>query len=192
MTEFTAFLATEPGVTHLDALSRTEESLARASSAKGGAWGVGQAQNSSRLSRAPAPAAMGGGMGGGGGFAANYGAAAPVVVTGTPSIRSNQAYIDAEGRVQQVGGVQNVGRQTFYRQGNAWVDQRAGAKTPTVKIQRLSEAHLQLARASAEARRYLALGDDVTFVMNGQAVVIGDTGKTQLTAAELKGLVGSG
>ncbi len=193
MTEFTAFLAVEPGVTHLHALGRAEESLTRARAQKSGAWGVGQAQNSSRLSRSAAPAAMGGGRGGAGGFTDAYGAMGPAAPMGAPGIAppasSNQAYIDAEGRVQQVAGVQNVGRQTFYRQGKAWVDQRAGKKMPTVKIQRLSEAHLQLARASAEARRYLALGDEVTFVMNGQAVVVGDEGKTKLTEAELKGLV---
>jgi hypothetical protein len=87
--------------------------------------------------------------------------------------------------------VQNVGRQTFYQRGNAWVDQRVNAKTRTVNIQRLSEAHFQLARASAEARRYLALGDNVTFFMNGQAIVVGEKGKTRLTSAELKAIVGT-
>jgi hypothetical protein len=88
-----------------------------------------------------------------------------------------------------VGGVQNVGRQTFYQQGDTWVDQRVDRKMRTVKIQRLTKAYFQLARASAEARRYLALGDNVTFMLNGQAVAVGEAGKAELTAAELKALV---
>jgi hypothetical protein len=128
-------------------------------------------------------------MGGGGGFADSYGAVSPVGLPGSAGpAGSNQAFIDAEGRVQRVGGVQNVGRQTFYRKGNAWVDQRVGAKMPTIRIQRLSEAHLQLARVSPEARRYLALGDDVTFVLNGQAIAVGDAGKTRFSDDELKEL----
>jgi Ca-activated chloride channel family protein len=189
MTEYTAFLAVEPGLTAADARARAESNLTNAREQETGAWSVGQAQNADRLRRATAPAAAGAGVQGAGGFKDKYGAAGPAGPPGPAG--SNQAFIDAEGRVQRVGGVQNVGRQTFYQQGDTWVDQRVGKKMRTVKIQRLSEAHFQLARASAEARRYLALGDNVTFVLNGQAIAVGGAGKTQLTAAELRALVGS-
>jgi Ca-activated chloride channel family protein len=193
MTEFTAFLVTEPGMPVAAARERALVSLDAARSATTGSWSVGQAQNAQRLKGAAAPAAAGGGYGGIGGFAQSYGAAGPA--GGAPHAPgragSNQAFIDAEGRVRAVAGVQNVGRQTFYQRGNAWVDQRVGPKTPTVRIQRFSEAHFQLARASAEARRYLAVGDNVTFVMNNQAIVVGDEGKTRLSSAELKAIIGS-
>jgi len=198
MTEFTAFLATEPEMSRDAATRRAVPLMERASRDQRGSWSIGQAQNAQRLGAAAAPKAAGAGYGGRGGFADRYGASAgppgpagPAGPAMTGLIGSNQAYIDAAGRVQVVGGVQNVGRQTFYQRGNAWVDQRVGAKTPTVNIQRLSDAHFQLARASAEARRYLALGDNVTFFMNGQAIVVGDQGKTRLTASELKAIVGT-
>jgi Ca-activated chloride channel family protein len=190
MTEYTAFLAVEPGLTAADARARAESSLTRASKEVSGAWSVGQAQNADRLRRAAAPSAVGAGAGGAGGFTATYGAAGQAGPPGPPGpAGSNQAFIDAEGRVQRVGGVQNVGRQTFYQQGDTWVDQRVDRKMRTVKIQRLTKAYFQLARASAEARRYLALGDNVTFMLNGQAVAVGEAGKAELTAAELKALV---
>jgi len=192
MTEFTAFLATEPGVSRDEARKRALPLMERARVDERGSWSVGQAQNAARLRAATAPNAAGSGRAGQGGFAGTYGAAAgPSGPAMSGRVGSNQAYIDAAGRVQVVGGVQNVGRQTFYQRGNAWVDQRVGAKTPTVNIQRLSEAHFQLARASAEARRYLALGNDVTFYMNGRAIVVGDQGTTRLTASELKTIVGA-
>jgi len=192
MTEFTAFLVTEPGVAGDVARERASTALDDASSRVSGPWGVGQTQNAARLKTTAAPQATGGGRGGYGGFADSYGAAAPAKPSGAAGrAGSNQAFVDAEGRVQAIAGVQNVGRQTFYQQGKQWVDQRARPKMATVNIQRFSEAHFQLARASAEARRYLALADNVTFVMNNQAVVVGDSGKTRLTAAELKTILGS-
>jgi len=187
MTEFTAFLALEPGVSREEARNRVLPMLGDAARKHDGSWGVGQAQNASRLRSAAAPQAAGGGLGGGGGFAFAYGA---TPAGGPAPAGSNQAFIDAAGRVQNVANVQNVGRQTFYQQGKVWVDHRVGPKTPQVKIQRLSEAHFQLARASAEARRYLSLGDDVTFFMNNQAIVVSDEGKSKLTTSELKAITG--
>lgn len=202
MTEFTAFLVTEPGMNIAESRERATTALDAAASRTSGSWSVGQTQNTSRLKSTAAPQAAGGGRGGIGGFADRFGAAAPAGPSGPVGVPlaprpaairsgSNQAFIDASGRVQAVGGVQNVGRQTFYQRGNAWVDQRANPKMQTVRVQRFSEAHFQLARASAEARRYLALSDNVTFVMNNQAIVVGDEGKSRLTAAELKAIVGS-
>lgn len=191
MTEFTAFLVTEPGIAVGEARDRVLHDMVGAASKTTGAWSVGQTQNASRLRIASAPQAAGAGAGGYGGLAGAYGASIPSGPAGPGRAGSNQAFIDAEGRVRAVAGVQNVGRQTFYQRGNAWVDQRVGPKTPTVRIQRFSEAHFQLARASAEARRYLAVGDNVTFVMNSQAIVVGDEGKTRLSSAELKAIIGS-
>jgi len=194
MTEFTAFLVTEPGMNIAESRERATVALDAAGSRTTGSWSVGQAQNASRLKSAAAPQAAGKGAGGYGGFSDAFGAAGPAGAPPVPMpsrAGSNQAFVDAEGRVETVAAVQNVGRQTFYQRGNAWVDQRAAPKMQTVRIQRFSEAHFQLARASAEARRYLALANNVTFVMNNQAVVVGDEGKTSLTAAELKAIVGS-
>jgi Ca-activated chloride channel family protein len=190
MTEFTAFLVTEPGVTAGAASERARASLGAAAKAQAGSWATGQAQNAQRLSRAPAPSAMAGGYGGYGGYGA-YGAAGPAVPPVPAGLRSsNQAYLDAEGRVQTVQGVQNVGARTFYQQGRAWVDQAVNAKMPEVRIKQYSRAHFQLAAASKEARRYLALGDEVKLVLNGQAVVVGPEGKTELTDEELRKLAG--
>jgi hypothetical protein len=192
MTEFTAFLAAEAGLSREEAERRTALTIGDAADQFRGSWSVGQAQNAARLKSAAAPQAAGGGFRGGGGFASAYGAEGPVGPSASAGrATSNQAFIDASGRVQNVAGVQNVGRQTFYQQGKAWVDQRVGPKTPTVDIQRLSEAHFQLARASAEARRYLALGDTVTFLMNGRAIVVGDAGKERLSDSEMRVITGS-
>lgn len=182
MTEFTAFLVTEPNMAHGDAARRVADEIEVSRHERTGSWALGQSQNASRLRTAPAPQAAATSSGG---YQA-YGAPVPASPVGS----LNQAYLDREGRVQAVQNVQNVGRRAFVQQGAVWVDQEVKANLPVVAIQNYSRAYFQLAHASADARRYLALGEEVKFVLNKQTVVIGPQGKTELTDKELRALVG--
>jgi Ca-activated chloride channel family protein len=182
MTEFTAFLVTEPEARTLstsEQLRRAEYGFARAESEEAGSWAISQSQNASRLRLQEAPNAM-----------QSRVAAAPGAPSLAGGVQGNQGYFDAEGRAQELRGVQNVGARTFYQEGRRWVDNRRTSGQNVVRIQQFSRAHLQLAAASSELARYLALGE-VTVVLNGNAVEIGTEGKTELTAAELTDLVGS-
>jgi Ca-activated chloride channel family protein len=191
MTEFTAFLVTEPNLGREEAKRRTLDQVSKAKGARSGAWATGQAQNARRLSAAAAPQAMGGGKGGFGGFKDSFGVSAAPAAPAAGMRSANQAFIDREGRVQTMQGVQNVSNRAFYQQGKVWIDQSVTAKMPVVRIQQYSKASFQLAAASKLARRFLAVGDEVKFVLNGQAVVAGSQGKTELTESELKKLVGA-
>jgi Ca-activated chloride channel family protein len=182
MTEFTAFLVTEPNVTLAEANRRVTDAFTDSRRERTGSWALGQSQNAARLKTAPAPQASAGAKGGYYQYGATAGPAGPVGST-------NYTYLDSVGRVQAVQNVQNVGRRAFVQQGQVWVDQDVKPHLPVVAIQNYSRAYFQLASASADARRYLAVGDEVKFVLNNQTVVVGPEGKTELTDKELRALV---
>jgi len=180
MTEFTAFLVTEPDLPHAEVATRVMREMETARGDQVGTWAMGQAQNTSRLRTSAAPQAA---AGKGGGYE-QYGAKGEIAGS------LNSGYIDRSGEVQVVHGVQNVGRRAFVQTGRVWVDQEVKPELPVVAIQNYSRAYFQLAHASPSARRYLAVGEEVKFVLNGQTVVVGPEGKTELSDTELRALVG--
>lgn len=78
---------------------------------------------------------------------------------------------DLEGNVRKVDTVRRVGRKTFYRKGDRWVDAAVPAEgiRSAIDIRQYSDAWFALARSqSAERNQYLALEQDVTVELGGQ------------------------
>jgi Ca-activated chloride channel family protein len=99
-----------------------------------------------------------------------------------------QGYYDAEGKMRRVTEVMQAGKKSFFKKGDVWVDSEFEGKGETLKIERFSPAYFKLISLKSEIGKYLALGDNVIFTLNGTAVEISDQGKTDLTKEELNRL----
>ncbi|HID08420.1 MAG TPA: VWA domain-containing protein, partial [Armatimonadetes bacterium] len=210
LTEFTAFLVTEPEITPELARARASYILRDALTRVEGPWAVSQSINARMLQSArqvggmvpnkvsagqpglSLPGMMGAGQPGlslpgmisagqpGGRYGAVFGG---TTVTG---------FYDREGRFQRTTKVQQVGRRTFYWVRRAWIDASYESKRSyrVWRIRQYSDAVFQLMRARPELAKYLSLGDEVTFVMGDNLIQVGSNGKERLTEEELKALVG--
>jgi Ca-activated chloride channel family protein len=112
--------------------------------------------------------------------------AAKDVVT---ALRAPQAYIDEEGREQKVTKIVQMGSRTFFNKNGLWVDSEYEGKIEPVKVKIFSEAYFKLLSEAPEAGKYMALGDEVIFLLHGKAVQISDEGKSDLTPSELNSLL---
>ena len=84
--------------------------------------------------------------------------------------------------------VRTVAGRRFFQFGSVWVDERFGEKTATVEIKFASKAYFALAKRK-DMRKILGLGQYVIAVLpSGKALVIGDTGKTELGEKEIRSL----
>jgi len=179
-TEFTSFFVDEARPIPLaEAVDRARVSLSSAREAQTGSWGVSQSMNNSALKgqaqvqAAPSAAPMGP-QGAGGARLGNV-----------------RAYFDAEGKTVTVSSVQNIGTRTFYLRNSQWVDNQAESTSlNVVKIKQFSDAHFKLLAAYPDLVKYQRLGNARLFV-NNQALEIGDTGKEDLTPAEVKAILGT-
>jgi Ca-activated chloride channel family protein len=120
-----------------------------------------------------------------GGAAVNRAKASQAIRGGSAVPRS---FMDGEGRERPVTGVARAGARTFFDKNGLWVDSRYEGKTEALKVKRFSDAYFALLDAAPEVGRYLALGDEVIFLLNGTAVHVGDEGATEFTGAELREL----
>ena len=98
---------------------------------------------------------------------------------------SAPGYFDAEGKMKKVTEVMQLGKKSFFRKGEVWVDSEFEGKRETLKIERFSSAYFKLISLKPEISKYLALGDNVIFTLNGTAVEISDQGKTELSQKDL-------
>ena len=94
-------------------------------------------------------------------------------------------YFDAEGKMRTVTEVMQAGKKSFFKKGDVWVDSEFEGKRETLKIERFSTAYFKLISLKPEISKYLALGDNVIFTLNGTAVEISDQGKTELSQQDL-------
>ena len=70
-----------------------------------------------------------------------------------------------------------VGDKVFHFRGGAWVDERYTTSMQTLSVRYLSNAYFALLRIDPDLNRYVALGESVTFVVDGnKAVVITPSG----------------
>ncbi|NWF91143.1 MAG: hypothetical protein HXY50_16985 [Ignavibacteriaceae bacterium] len=104
--------------------------------------------------------------------------------------RALNSYRDAAGNEHTVSKIVQAGGRTFCEKKGVWVDSKFEAKTTPLKIKRFSKAYFDLLDRAPEAAKYCAVGDDVIFVINGNAVEISDEGKSEFSAFELQSLVG--
>jgi Ca-activated chloride channel family protein len=108
----------------------------------------------------------------------------------TAAVRTQRGYVDAEGKEHRVTRMAQIGNRTFFKKDGLWVDSEYEGKIEAIKIKGLSEAYFKLLSEVPEIGRFLALGDEVIFLLHGKAIHVSDEGKSNLTAAELKSLVG--
>jgi Ca-activated chloride channel family protein len=199
LTEFTAFLVTEPTMPLADLRTRAEEAMRRAYEARTGTWAVAQAINRQVLQRATANydlamgnqapvrqqtgmamPALGGVLGGWGG----YGGLGAPAAAGPPA----QVILRESGEVQAITGMQVVGSHAFAQRGRQWVDLRFDPqKQQVIKVQQFSKAVLQLIEVRPDLAKFVALGDEVVIAVDDKlAVQIGAEGKTELSDDDLK------
>lgn len=202
LTEFTAFLVTEPTAPLAELRRQAERELLAASEAKTGAWAVAQALNRQVLQRATAnydlamgnqaPVRMQAGMalpamGGLGGFRGwgGFGGA-----MGAPGAAPPQVLLERTGEVKAVTGMQVIGSQAFVQKGRQWVDLRFDPqKQQVLKIQQFSKAVLQLVQARPDLAKFVSLGDEVVIVADEKlAIQIGAEGKTELSDEDIRSL----
>jgi Ca-activated chloride channel family protein len=108
----------------------------------------------------------------------------------TAAVRTQRGYVDAEGKEHRVTRMAQIGNRTFFKKDGLWVDSEYEGKIEAVKVKSLSEAYFKLLSHVPEIGRFLALGDEVIFFLQGQAIHVSDEGKSEFTAAELKSLLG--
>lgn len=97
-------------------------------------------------------------------------------------------YFDAEGKMKKVTEVMQVGKKSFFRKGGVWIDSEFEGERETLKIEKFSPAYFKLISIKPEIGKYLSLGDNVIFTLNGTAVEISDQGKTELSQQDLERL----
>jgi len=123
-----------------------------------------------------------------GGYAVSQGTNNRALRAQAQAVRNT--WVDAEGQTQVIEGVRYARNRAFYNQQGVWVDQAYRPQQHVLNVRNLSEAHFQLSRAMPELNDYLAMGENVVFVVNGQAVRIGAEGQEVFTDAELRALTG--
>lgn len=94
-------------------------------------------------------------------------------------------YFDAEGKMKKVTEVMQAGKKSFFKKGEVWIDSEFEGERETLKIEKFSPAYFKLISIKPEIGKYLSLGDNVIFTLNGTAVEISDQGKTELDQEDL-------
>ncbi len=195
LTEFTAFLVTEPTIPLAELRTRAEGAMRRAAEARTGTWAVAQAINRQVLQRATANYDLA--MGNQAPVRQQVGMALPALggfggysVLGAPAAAGPpaQVIVGQSGEVQAITGMQVVGNRAFSQRGRQWVDLRFDPqKQQVIKVQQFSKAVLQLIEVRPDLAKFVALGDEVVIAVDDKlAVQIGVEGKTELSDYELK------
>jgi Ca-activated chloride channel family protein len=166
ITEYTSFLVERPEIIatrDFEVLGREEfqARAGRAMVAETGSWGVNQSVNIQSSKKA---------------------AMAPT---------SAQTYLDANGDKVTISGVRNVQNRAFFQQDRKWIENHYIDGQVILTIKAWSEAQFQLLQRDPSLGKIMALGEEVLFLVNGQAVQIGPSGQKELTTAELDQLFGS-
>ncbi len=103
------------------------------------------------------------------------------------AVSATNTFVDAEGNMQRIANVQNIGQRGYIQRNGRWEDTRWQQDQKIVmRIQAYSEAYFQLSRNFPAANSQLAVGDNAILILNGQVIEIADEGKTVLTDEDLK------
>jgi Ca-activated chloride channel family protein len=70
--------------------------------------------------------------------------------------------------------VSHIGRKTFYRSDDGWIDADYEKDAETIEIEYLSDEYFELMKKHPEIGKYLSLGSTVTFVLEGKAYKISE------------------
>jgi Ca-activated chloride channel family protein len=102
-------------------------------------------------------------------------AAAPV--SGEGAVRTSEALrymkeADAEEAYAAAVSVRYLAGRTFEKRGDRWVDAEYAEELPEVRVKYGSREYFDLLREKRELRPFLALGEEVTVVLDGVAYVV--------------------
>ena len=106
------------------------------------------------------------------------------------ALQAPRGFMDAEGKEQKVTRMAQIGSRTFFKKDGLWVDSEYEGKIEAIKVKSLSEAYFKLLSRVPEIGRFLALGDQVIFLLQGKAIHVSEDGKTDFTSTELNALLG--
>ncbi|MFQ5906475.1 MAG: VIT domain-containing protein, partial [bacterium] len=87
---------------------------------------------------------------------------------------SFNAYYDAEGVLRRITNVAQVGNRAFFNQNGNWVETVVESTSGAIEIKRFSRAYFQVLQKDPSIGSYLALGDNVLFMVGNQAIQIAD------------------
>jgi Ca-activated chloride channel homolog len=120
-------------------------------------------------------------------FEAAKAASAQRVATSVAALDSMSGYAGAS------GAVKHAGSHTFVLRDAMWTDVRpaAPASSHTVRIKAFSKAYFDLIDMVPELRAMFAIGDRVTVRGRAVTVVVSESGAEELSAAEVRSVVGS-
>jgi Ca-activated chloride channel family protein len=96
-----------------------------------------------------------------------------------------QTFYDQAGEKVSVSTVRNVQNRAFFKQGNRWVESNYLEDQPVLKIKVFSAAQFQLLERDPSLGELMALGEEVLFLVSGNAVQIGPDGVEELTEEQL-------
>jgi len=157
LTEYTAFLAEEGRAVRL------EEVAERASTAMGAGFAMPT------------------------GPAATSRAQNAQVMQQQKQVAATNTYLDAEGNLQRIANIQNVGQRGYALRSGRWEDTRYQPDMEiALQVRAFSEAHFQLSRNFPQLNSQMSVGQNALVILNGQVIEIGEEGKTRLTEADLE------
>ncbi|NIM24882.1 MAG: hypothetical protein GTO21_10235 [Armatimonadetes bacterium] len=107
------------------------------------------------------------------------------------NLAQQNAWVDASGRSFRYSQAQTRNNRGFFQRGQRWEDARyKEGQQRVVRVRAYSEAYFQISRRAPHLNQYLTMGENVLFVVNGQAVEIAEDGKEEFTEKELDELLG--
>jgi len=86
--------------------------------------------------------------------------------------------------------VRRVAGKTFDLTDDGWIDQDYRPEMPALKIKWGSDAYFAVLDALPQITDYLALGEKVTVVLDGKALIVGEEGIEQMTADQIREFFG--
>jgi len=78
-----------------------------------------------------------------------------------------------------------AGNQAFFQSGDFWVQSTISEEKPDLEVKAYSAAFFQLAQID-NIGRYLALGENVRFMIGSKVVQVSDSGKSFLTDEDMR------
>ncbi len=102
-----------------------------------------------------------------------------------------QMYYDAVGNEVEIATVRNVQNKAFFQQKKTWVQADYVEDQEVLKVKAFSKAQFQLLQRDPSLGELMALGEEVLFLVNGNAVQVGPEGAEELSEEQLSDLFGT-
>ena len=113
--------------------------------------------------------------------------AVPSFYASAPELKESDV---AGAAAPRADGAKQAGGKTFRQEGGVWVDSAfdPAAKLEEVAVQFGSAAYFTLLAEIPELAQWLSVGDRVVVVVRGKVLRVGDAGRSDLTAEQVRGV----